>query len=70
MAVFNRNYSLLLTILLIAFCVLHNISEARVLHNISEAKAPAATLLSKNSIDPPFGNSYELSPTKNVIYLY
>lgn len=48
MATFNQNHLFLLTILLIAFCNLDNISEA---------EAAAATLLSKKSIDPPFGNS-------------
>ena len=50
MALFNINRFLLFTILLIAFAILHNNPEA---------EASAATSLTKNSIDPPFGNWYQ-----------
>jgi hypothetical protein len=61
MAVFNRNRWFLLTILLIAFCSLHNNSEA---------EAAAATLLSKNSIDPPFGNSLIRAVDASGVQIY
>lgn len=61
MSLFNIHCCFLLTLLVIAVCILNGISEA-------EAAAPA--LLTKNSTDPPFGNSLILTVNASGVQIY
>lgn len=61
MSLFNIHSCFLLTLLVIAVCILNGISEA-------EAAAPV--LLTKNSTDPPFGNSLIRTVNASGVIIY